>query len=155
MGRFADRDWPILDAVVTILERRVPEFDREVIEDLIEAVGPEVLYGHFLLPAIDNIAERIGFPVLSGTEERGQAVHKAIEQAGQQALTQAQRSGKVALVNCECPHCNHTFLTTLESIVNREIDRCPSCEKQIVPQLVPGGKGAPESEPPTNQEGGP
>jgi predicted Zn-ribbon and HTH transcriptional regulator len=123
MGRFD----PLLDAVVDVISERVPDFDREVIEDLIEAVGPNELLLAILGPAVDQVMRRIG---LDNSVEPGEdAANKAIEDAVKQ-----DNQVQVQVAVCECPHCSHTFMTTLQSIVNRESGKCPHCNKEIVPE---------------------
>lgn len=58
MSRFND-DWAAFAEIAEIIAART-DFDLETVEDLIEAVGPDMLYDQFLGPAIDKIAERIG-----------------------------------------------------------------------------------------------
>lgn len=64
MGRFAEQD-AILDAVVQAIADRAPDFDREIIEDLIEAVGPAELWCAILGPAVDQVMVRIGISAVN------------------------------------------------------------------------------------------
>lgn len=75
MGRF-EKDWPIFDVIASIIADRLDDFDQEIIEDLIAAVGPEELYEH-LGPAIDKIMARIGFADEARTPDGSLVIDKS------------------------------------------------------------------------------
>jgi hypothetical protein len=149
MGRFGD-GWTIYDEIAAVIADRADDWDREVIEDLMLTVGPEALYELAVGPMIDKVMERIGLGNVTlpqpGAEQASRPIlasASTVRSLASGSLKPGQQppEGGIALVWCSCPHCNHGFMTTVESIVNRESDNCPECGKEIVPE--PSTEGGP------------
>jgi peptide subunit release factor 1 (eRF1) len=125
---------PLLAAVIDVISERVPDFDTETLEDLIEVVADD-LWVAVLGPAVDQVMARVGLDPSVGRSE--DEANQALQAAANQAFAGAPDA--TAIVSCECPHCHHKFMTTLESIVKRESDKCPSCGQEIVPEPITEG----------------
>lgn len=127
---------PLLAAVIDVISERVPDFDTETLEDLIEVVADD-LWLAVLGPAVDQVMARVGLDPSVGRSEDEE--NQAIQAAADQAFAGAPDA--TAIVSCECPHCHHLFMTTVQSIVNRESDNCPECGREILPE--PSTEGGP------------
>lgn len=146
MGRFAESN-PLLDAVVDVIADRAEDFDREVIEDLIEAVGEDDIWLACVGPAINAVMTRIGldrFIESSSTPLESHHMVTSVDVGGEQG-------GTIGVAMCTCPHCKMQFGATMMQIANGEAECCPHCGKKI----VPGGKIVPGEPGPEGMEGGP
>lgn len=144
MGRFAESN-PLLDAVVGEIVARLPDFDREVIEDLVEAVGSGEMDTLILGPAVTQVMKRIGLEqpaidmAIDEIEPGGTgSVKIGVDPGGE---------GMFAMAMCTCPHCNSQFAATLEQIVKGEKDACPNCGEEIIPGQHPTAGTEPEPPP--------
>jgi hypothetical protein len=159
VGRFAESD-PVLDAMLAAIADRADDFDLEIIEDLAEAVGPNGLWEAIIGPALDQLSARIGVPLTRKEIDPAvtEAKNERAKLAGENALPlpvlpnqegptvmlghdPGQEPGTVAMIQGTCPHCQSTFLTTLESVVKEETDTCPHCGKDFMQSgtLKPAG----------------
>lgn len=148
MGRFGD-GWRIYDEIADLIADRLDDFDRETIEDLMDAIGPENLYKYAVEPMIDKVIERIGLgnlpklardPTTGATKDQqlppanplAPSVANTLPNAPSENIVPGEAAGTVAMVQGKCPHCESTFLTTLEAVMKEESDTCLHCGKDFI-----------------------